>query len=263
MRPVSRALYLSLIVGSLAFGDTLYVTNENNNLQGGTNSYVSAYDLASRAFLGNLVPSTPYALPDAITIVDPLGNIYVADAGANRVVEFNSSFQQTAVYNTQPLNYGQVSPSGLAVDPAGNVYISNLDGSIQKISNGMVTTIGNVGGTARGIAYNPANGLLYVTTQYPGDVYTLPTNGGTASLFASGIGSGNLRGLAFANGNLYVSDTTGSHTSGVIYEFIGRNSLDMVQFASGLDGPNASPPIPWAICTLRNTMAMMSTSFRQ
>jgi sugar lactone lactonase YvrE len=233
---LTRLLCVSGIYCCILSGDTLYVTNENSNAPAGASSYVSAYNLETKAFLGNLGPTVAYALPDAITVVAPFGNIYVADAGADRVVEFNSSFHQIAVYNTQPLTYSQVSPSGLAVDSAGNVYVANLDGSIQKISGGVVSTIGTVNGIARGIAYDPYNGLLYITSQAPGDIYTMSTTGGAATLFASNIGSGNLRGLAFGNGNLYVSDTDYNHV-GQIYEFVANSNVPVL-FAPNQTGPN-------------------------
>lgn len=213
--------------------DTLYVTNELPNSRSPVSS-VSSYDLASQTFLDNLVPSTPYDLPDAIT-VDPSGNIFVADAGADRVVEFNSAHNQIAVYPT--MTGSQVSPTGLAVDPGGSVYASVLNGTIQKISGGTVTTIGSVPEAARGIAYDSYDGLLYITTQTNGDIYSLPVTGGPATLFASHVGSGNLRGLAFETGNLYVSDTTYSHDQGAIYEFPGGSPVP-VTFATGLQGPN-------------------------
>lgn len=140
-----------------------------------------------------------------------------------------------------------MSPTGLAVDPSGTVYVSSLDGAIQKISGGVLTTVGSVsGGGVRGIAYDPSNGLLYITVQNydaGGAIYTMPTAGGTATLFASGFASGpnsgNLRGLAFGNGNLYVADGTwsSSHDAGTMYKFAGGANT-AVLFASGLQGPN-------------------------
>jgi DNA-binding beta-propeller fold protein YncE len=212
---------------------TLYVTNELPNANSAVSS-VSAYDLTTKAFLGNLVPTSPYGLPDAI-VVDSTGNVYVADANGDRVVGFNAAGTQVGVFST--LGGSSVSPTGLAIDPAGTVYASVLNGTIQKISGGVVTTIGTVPNEARGIAYDPYNGLLYITTQSGGNIYTMPTTGGSATLFDSALGSGNLRGLAFGNGKLYVSDTAYGHTNGSIYEFIGSSHVPVL-FASSLQGPN-------------------------
>ncbi len=228
-----RSVLAGLLTALPLFSGSIYVTNELPNTNSPVSS-VSAYDLGTAAFLGNLVPLAAYDLPDAIA-VDPAHNVWVADAGADRVVEFDGSAHQVAVYDTQ--TGSAVSPTGLAVDPAGNVYASVLNGTIQKISGGTVTTIGTVPFQARGIAYDPYNALLYITTQWGGDIYTMPLTGGPATLFAAGLGSGNLRGLAFGNGNLYVSDTTYSHTAGAVYQFTG-SSNSPVLFAGNLQGPN-------------------------
>jgi hypothetical protein len=65
----------------------------------------------------------------------------------------------------------------------------------------------------------------------------MSTSGGPATLFATNIGVGNLRGLAFGNGNLYVSDSTNSHNTGAIYLFAGASNTPTL-FASNLQGPN-------------------------
>jgi hypothetical protein len=161
-----------LLVPSLHAG-SIYVTNELPNSNSPSSSSVSVYT-TTPAFLHNLVPSSPYNLPDAIT-VDSALNVYVADASGNRVVEFNSAGSQINVFNTD--SSSAVSPSGLAIDPFGTVYVSSLDGVIQKISGGLVSNIGTVPGVARGIAYDPYNGLLYITTQFPGSLYTMPHPG--------------------------------------------------------------------------------------
>ena len=222
----------TLLAGSL-FSGTIYVTNEYGNANSAVSS-VSAYGLATRTFATNLVPAAPYVLPDAI-VVDPAHNVYVADANGDRVVEFNSAGIQVGVFGTK--TGSAVSPTGLAVDLGGTVYVTVLDGTVEKISGGVASTIGTVPGIARGIAYDPYNGLLYITTQSPGDIYTMPTSGGSATLFAQNIGIGNLRGLAFGNGNLYVSDSTFSQTAGAIYEFVGSSSSPVL-FANSLHGPN-------------------------
>ena len=233
-RHFGRLACLVVCLSGHIFASTLYVTNELPNINSAVSS-VSSYDLVTRAFLGNLVPITPYMSPDAIAI-DSAKHVYVADASGNRVVEFNSVSAQVGVFPT--LAGSAVSPTSLAIDPTGTVYASILDGTIQRISGGAVTTIGAVPGRPRGIAYDPYNGLLYIATDTSGNIYTMPTTGGAATLFASGLGSGNLRGIAFGNGNLYVSDGSFGTNDGAIYEFIGSGTSSVV-FASNLQGPNS------------------------
>ena len=57
--------------------------------------------------------------------VDPSGNIWVADTGQSRIVEFSSS----GAYLTQFGNAGGDGqlwgPRGVAVDPSGNVWVAD------------------------------------------------------------------------------------------------------------------------------------------
>lgn len=94
LRHFGRCALLTALLAGHIFGGVIYVTNELPNSNSSVSS-VSAYGLTTQTFLGNLVPTVAYDLPDAIT-VDSAGNVYVADASANRVVEFNSAGTQVA-----------------------------------------------------------------------------------------------------------------------------------------------------------------------
>jgi hypothetical protein len=66
--------------------------------------------------------------------VDTTGNVYIADQINNRVLEYNTPLTVTAVPgsgDTIPdLTFGQLSlPYGVAIDPLGNVYISESQNS--------------------------------------------------------------------------------------------------------------------------------------
>ena len=63
--------------------------------------------------------------------MDQSGNVFVADAGNNRVVEFSNS----GAYVNQ-FSHGLSYPEGLAVDPFGNVYVADTyNYRVVKFSN--------------------------------------------------------------------------------------------------------------------------------
>ncbi len=93
-------------------------------------------------------------LPRAVA-VDAAGNLYIADSG-NRVVRQVNAAGQISTIAGNPFNGAQGdggpalnaqlgTPSGIAVDGAGNVYISDGGARVRKISNGFIVTIAGNG----------------------------------------------------------------------------------------------------------------------
>ena len=147
---------------------------------------------------------------------DAAGNVYIADSGNNRVRKVSPAGIITTYAGGGPCcspNDGAPATSawlgfadGIALDPAGNLYVTDL--SIQGIRKvtpaGIISTI--AGGSGK--------------QGYSGD-------GGPAT---SAVFGGNFQGLlADANGNVYVSDSTNSRirkidSKGVITTFAGNGS---------------------------------------
>jgi sugar lactone lactonase YvrE len=88
-------------------------------------------------------------------IVDSAGNLYIADSANNRIREISGGVINTVAGNGTPGFSGEggpatsaqlYAPSGVAVDTAGNLYISDTySGSIRKVSNGVITTVAGNG----------------------------------------------------------------------------------------------------------------------
>lgn len=247
MIPMPRALAGLTLLISIGFaapadaaGLFLFVAN-------GTS--VNRYQLNQQNTLvlsaaGTLTPAVPWTDAFALTI-DSSGDIYVADAGANRIVEFNSSGIQKAVFDIPADSTGgNISPQEIALDSAGNLYVTSYDGTISKFasSNGAETTVETIP-QARGIVTDPINGLTYVSTSGLGDVsldsFTTGKGGPVSTVYTTGdYPDGQLRGVTFdLNNNIYLADSTWNAGQGYI-EKIAPNGV-ATTFISNLDGPNA------------------------
>jgi len=87
--------------------------------------------------------------------VDRNGNLYIADSGNNRIRRVTNGFITTFAGNGTagfsgesgaPTAVSLNTPFGVAVDPAGNVYIADtLNESIRKVSGNTLTTIAGTG----------------------------------------------------------------------------------------------------------------------
>src|SRR5437667_131599 len=197
-------------------------------------------------------PATLAELIQPLSVaVDPGGNVYIADGGSNRILKFNT----TGIISTMAgsghgefsgdggpaTSAGLTEPKGVAVDPAGNVYITDRGNNrIRKVDTaGIINTIaGNDkqgfsgdGGPAtsaslnapRGIAVDPAGnvyivdaGNLRIRKVNPAGVISTVAGGGTpgfsgdggpassAQLVPLGVGVGVQADLYIADGSLRI-----------------------------------------------------------
>jgi sugar lactone lactonase YvrE len=130
-----------------------------------------------------------FNLPSGVA-VDASGNILVADAGNHKIRRITPAGFVSLVAGTGNSGSGEGpgafaqfnSPSGVAADPNGNIYVADAgNNKIRKISGGLVSTL--AGGGANGVTPGFANGS------------------GTSALFNLPTGV-----VADAAGNVYVSD---------------------------------------------------------
>jgi uncharacterized protein (TIGR03437 family) len=179
---------------------------------------------------------------------DSLGNYYVADTVNSRVREVQPGGNLFTVAGNGNASYfgdGAAAtrasvnqPEGVAVDPAGNLYIADtLDNVVRKVTgNGVITTIAGSGppgfagdgGPAasakldhpRGVAVDAAGNVYVADTgnnrirkiDVQGNISTLAGNGTTDLAPADGVaaqqGLADPRGVAVdRDGNLYVTET--------------------------------------------------------
>jgi DNA-binding beta-propeller fold protein YncE len=133
--------------------------------------------------------------------------LYEMDWGSGNVYKFTPAGRQDV------LTSGLVHSDGLALDPAGNVYVGTQDGNrvVKVTPDGVQSTYAFVP-TPMGLVFDSA-GNLYVTTYMNNTIVKILPNG-TVEPFASGLNVPYA--LAFDRaGNLFEADWG----SGTIYEF--------------------------------------------
>jgi sugar lactone lactonase YvrE len=168
---------------------------------------------------------------------DPEGNLYVADAANNTirrvtragvVTTFAGSAGVVGISDGDGADARFNSPSGVAVDSDGNIYVADTSNhTIRKLTPaGTVTTLAGspggmgstdgVGGAARfnnplGVAVDPA-GNVYVADEGNHAVRKITPAGDVSTLVSGGAGLMGPAGIAVDGAtNLYVVET-GSHT---------------------------------------------------
>jgi sugar lactone lactonase YvrE len=172
----------------------------------------------SYGFSGDGGPATSAGLnePNALAI-DSAGNLYIAtyNAGRIRKVEASTGVITTVAGNGDVFGgtgdgglavNAEIYPQGLALDSAGNLYISNWPGAVREVvaSTGVITTVAG-------------NGYL----SYSGD-------GGSATV----AGIAYPQGIAFdAANNLYISDRGNFRIRKVA--FTGLPATPVISVASG------------------------------
>jgi uncharacterized protein (TIGR03437 family) len=171
--------------------------------------------------------------PDGVA-VDSSGNFYIVDADNGRIRRVSNGVIATVAGNgassysgdNGPATSAQFdTPTGVAVDSAGNLYIADMNNNrIRKISSGMVATIAGSGSTGRNSGgfsgdNGPATSALLrrptgVAVDAAGNLYIADRDNGCIRGVSNGVittvvGASDLSaGVAVdAAGNLYIADT--------------------------------------------------------
>ena len=211
-------------VREVAAATQTITTIAGTGAKGGQGTYVATNTTAGPALKATFI--SPFAMA-----MDTAGNIYVADARGLVIRKINTTTQQisTIAGNGNPCNAGPcgdggtatnatfLEPSGLAVDSAGNLYISDAQLGVIRVLNqstGVINTFAGSYSLASCSGYN-SNGS---TCGDGGAALSATLN----SPFALAVDS---------NNNVYVADT-------------GDNAVRVINNASGIIGPYAFNGLP-------------------
>jgi DNA-binding beta-propeller fold protein YncE len=186
--------------------------------------------------------------------IDPVtAEVYVSDrpTGTIHIYDRDGRYQRPFTPATPLVGW---QPTGLAFDPAGNLYVTDFGSDGQKVvvfdrAGALVRTIGAEAELSfpNGIAVDDA-GLVYVTDSNNGRLLVFGADGTVAGRIGRGAGEGNLglpRGLAIdGQGRVFVVDSSGQ---GVLaYRVLGadQRSPEYIGFFGGhgiADGQFAFP----------------------
>jgi sugar lactone lactonase YvrE len=130
----------------------------------------------TRGYMDGTGATAQFDYPNGVA-VDSTGNVYVADSGNHCIRKINSAGMVSTFAGNGIQGFidgpGQearfISPQGMAVDSAGNIYVTDYNNCIRKISSaGMVTTIaGNTpnGGYSSGYKDGPGQEARFSSPQ--------------------------------------------------------------------------------------------------
>ncbi len=273
----------------------LYIADRSNNRirevdTNGIITTVAGNGTATYAGDGGMATNASLYLPYGVAF-DKFGNLYIADYYNNRIRKVATNGIITTVAGKGAIAYsgdGGVatnaslhSPSGVAFDASGNLYIADTSNNrIRKVAtSGIITTVaGNGtatyagdGGAATnaslrlssGVAFD-ASGNLYIADRINNRIRKVDTNGiittvagnGTATYAGDGGAATNASlyypsGVAFdASGNLYIADYNNNRirkvdTNGIITTVAGNGTATYV--GDGGVATNASLYNPWGV----------------
>ena len=212
--------------------------------------------------------------PGAVA-VDGSGNLYIADSRNNSVRKVDSTGTITTVAGTGEYGFGGDggpavqallrSPSGVAVDGAGNLYIADRENlRIRKIdSTGTITTVAGAGKYGSAVDTGPAvqaqlrspagvavdgAGNLYIADSGRGRVFKVDSTG-TITTVAGGPALedriGRPTSVAVDNaGNLYITESLYNRifkvdSTGTIATVVGASAQARLRYPSGVAVDNA------------------------
>jgi uncharacterized protein (TIGR03437 family) len=147
-----------------AAGNLYIADTSNNRIRKVSKGVITTVAGGGSVLLGDNGPATSAQLYNPIGVaVDSAGNLYIADPNEGRLRKVSNGVITTVagggsvLGDNGPATSAQVSPAGVAVDSAGNLYIADsLNNRIRKVSNGIITTVAGTGTSGYGGDNGPA-----------------------------------------------------------------------------------------------------------
>jgi DNA-binding beta-propeller fold protein YncE len=204
---------------------------------------------------GSITLSSPAAL-----VVDPTGNLFIADTNHSRIVEVNAQGVASVLTISGLSPASLSSPSGIAIDGAGNLYIADTGNTrvveVSPSGAGSIVSTGSVTLTApHGVALDQS-GDLYISDGTGGSSRIVEvTSGGAAAALTINVSSGapslsSPRGLAVdVSGKLYIADSSNNRVVTVA-----AGSTTGVVFSTGTLIPALSNPSSVAVDRVGNVL---------
>jgi trimeric autotransporter adhesin len=236
-------------------GGYIYIADAGNQrirelLPNGTITTVAGNGTQGMTGDGGPATSAELSLPAGVTL-DSAGNLYIADQGNNRVrmVSTNGTISTfagagSALGDGGPAATAQLSaPASVAVDAAGNAYISDTGHNrIRVVSGGTINTLAGAGaccysgdgGPASAAQLNSPLGLLVDSS---GRLFVADTGNNAVRLIQTAPSGGLPTITAVANG---ASNQTGAVAGGEIVVIFG-SGLGPAQLVAASAGGSAPP----------------------
>ncbi len=203
---VPRFLYTGTLTGE-----------QNFQRPGGNGSSLQAFGRWLAGLDGKGIAPVVLQRPSAL-IGDDKGRLFVSDTSRQAVFVFDEKAGELQVWERAEGLLNLVAPSGLAIGAEGDLYVADAELAIVVRLDSKGEPKGVIGrGLLRrptGLARDPRSGLLFVADTYAHDIKVFDDAGTLVRVIGGrGDGPGEFNFptyLAFAKGELYVTDTLNS-----------------------------------------------------
>jgi hypothetical protein len=230
--PATNAQMIPAGIALDSAGDLYIADAANSRVRRVSNGIVTTVaGSGSNGFSGDNGPATSAQLGSPLGVAtDSAGALYIADPGTNRLRKVVNGVISTVAGNgasflggdAGPATLASLSPSAVAVDAMGNLFIADISNNrVRKVTNGVITTI----------AGSPGSGA-------PGNF------GGDGGPATNALLS-QPRGLALdSSGNIYIADSGNNRirkiTNGIVTTVAGSGATAGPGGFGGDNGPATS-----------------------
>jgi trimeric autotransporter adhesin len=227
-----------------AAGNLYIADTQNHRIRKVANGVISTFaGTGTPGFLDGPAATADFGFPKGVTF-DGSGNLFVADAGNNRVRKISSNVVSTVAGNGaftfagdggKPLSASLAHPSSIAFDGSGNIFIADTTNNRIRLVNAANTSISTLAGnglfrqTTNGttalqtLLSNPQDvkvgpdGLLYIADAQANRVLRVNADNTVVTVAGNGQFGFSGDGQAATNATLYIPRHLTFDTSGNLY----------------------------------------------